>query len=657
MIYLVSNQTNAFGGEFTQVTLSAAIAMLDTLEFIGTDTETKGLDCFTKDLLTIQLGNKDIQIVFDIASYSGKIPPELKEYLNTSERLFILQNAKFDLQFLYRQGVVLKRVYDTMLVETILTIGLQEKGRDLKTIVKKYCDVDLDKSVRGEIITKGLNAAVIKYAAYDVVYLEDIMVKQMKQVKMLELENAVKLDNEFVKVLAYIEYCGIKLDWQKWKTKSLKDLEVVIEKKTELDNWLLENGHTKYFSGMLDMFSGKPDCILNWNSSQQVVALFESLGINCTIKDKGVEKKTVEEKAIGKFRKEFPILDLYFEYKAAVKLTSTYGMSWEKMINPVTYRIHTKFKQLMNTGRLSCGSSKENKPNLQNLPSDELTRSCFIAEPGNKYIAVDYSSQEQVILANFSQEENLLNFYKKGFKDMHSYVAFLMYPDIRKCTVEELVPESLFYIPKEHSEKRKLAKNAGFAINYGGNGATIAKNCNIPKADGEFVYKNYFEAFPGLKNYFDYMLDQSLHNHYILFNPITRRKLFLSPDEPVFKYAEDLADPYFWQRAEARSIRSEYNKSKSELQRKSQNYPIQGSAADCSKLAGVILFNQLIKRGLLFTVKIVNMVHDEFNVEAPEEIAEETSELVKNCMVAAGEQFCKFVKLGAEAQIGDHWLH
>ena len=64
MIYLVSNQTNAFGGEFTQVTLSAAIAMLDTLEFIGTDTETKGLDCFTKDLLTIQLGNKDIQIVF-----------------------------------------------------------------------------------------------------------------------------------------------------------------------------------------------------------------------------------------------------------------------------------------------------------------------------------------------------------------------------------------------------------------------------------------------------------------------------------------------------------------------------------------------------------------------------------------------------------------
>lgn len=657
MIYLVSNQTNAFGGEFTQVTLSAAIAMLDTLEFIGTDTETKGLDCFTKDLLTIQLGNKDIQIVFDIASYSGKIPPELKEYLNASERLFILQNAKFDLQFLYRQGVVLKKVYDTMLVETILTIGLQEKGRDLKTIVKKYCDVDLDKSVRGEIITKGLNAAVIRYAAYDVVYLEDIMIEQMKQVRRLKLDNAVKLDNEFVKVLAYIEYCGIKLDWRKWKAKSLKDLEDVSIKKKRLDDWLIENGHTKYFSGMFDMFTGQQDCILNWNSSQQVIGLFESLGINCTIKDKGVDKKTVEEKAIGKYRKDFPILDLYFDFKAAIKLTSTYGLSWEKMINPVTHRIHTNFKQIMNTGRLSSGDMSANKPNLQNLPSDELTRSCFIAEPGHKYIAVDYSSQEQIVLANFSGEKNLINFYRKGFKDMHSYVAFLMYPNIRKCTIEELEPHSLDYIKKDHPDLRYLAKTAGFAINYGGNGSTIAKNTGISKKEGEFVYNNYFSAFPGLKDYFDYVLDLALHNHYILFNSLTGRKLFISADEPVFKYAEEMADPYFWQRPNARSIQSEYNKSKSALQRKAQNYPIQGSSADCSKLAGIILFNQLIQKDLLFKVKIVNMVHDEFNVEAPEEIAEEISDLVVNCMKAAGIQFCKTIPLSAESQIGDHWLH
>lgn len=149
----------------------------------------------------------------------------------------------------------------------------------------------------------------------------------------------------------------------------------------------------------------------------------------------------------------------------------------------------------------------------------------------------------------------------------------------------------------------------------------------------------------------------ALKNHYILFNPITGRKLFISDEEPVFKYADDLADPYFWRRPDARSIQSEYNKSKSELQRKAQNYPIQGSSADISKLAGIILFNQLIQRNWLFKVKIVNMVHDEWNLEAPEEIAQEVSDLVVTCMKAAGEQFCKIVPLGAEAQIGDHWLH
>ena len=117
-----------------------------------------------------------------------------------------------------------------------------------------------------------------------------------------------------------------------------------------------------------DLFSGfddGPRCAINWNSPSQVIPFFEFVGINCTIKEKGKEKKTIEEKAIGKLRSEFPLLELYFDYKGAKKLTSTYGMNWESMINQKTYRIHTTFKQIMNTGRLSSGSKRENKPNLQ----------------------------------------------------------------------------------------------------------------------------------------------------------------------------------------------------------------------------------------------------------------------------------------------------
>jgi len=657
MIFLVSNQTNAFGGEFMQITLTEAIAMLKPLKYVGADTETSGLDCFTKGLLTIQLGNKDFQIVFDISSYAGRIPLELKNYLNSSEQIFLLQNAKFDLKFLYRQLVVLKHVYDTMLVEYILTMGLQYSGRDLKTLCQKYCNVDLDKSIRGEIITQGLTAAVIQYAATDVVYLEEIMTKQLEQAKVLGLMNAVKLDNEFVKVLAYIEYCGIKLDWPKWKKKAIQDLEVVRTKKEALNQWLLDNDFTRYFSGMQDLFTGQQECILNWDAPLQVVELFESIGINCTVMDKGERKKTVEEKAIGKFVTEFPILKLYFEYKAAAKLASTYGMSWEKMINPVTGRIHTSFQQLMVTGRLSCGNMRENKPNLQNLPSDHETRSCFISEPGFKYIAADYSAQESIILANFSQDTNLLEFYKKGFEDIHSYVAFLLFPEIRRCDLEDLTNDELKHIKAVHKEKRNIAKTAEFAIAYGGNGSTIAKNTGQSKAQGEFVYTSYFTAFKDLKQYFDCGMAQVERDHYILFNPLTGRKLFFSENEPFLRNKQEMADEFFKYRPSARSIESEYRKSASEVQRKSQNYRIQGSAADCSKLAGVIFFNQLIQKDLLFVVKMINMIHDEYNIEAPDEIADEMATLLVKCMEVAGTQFCKIVPLTADVEIGTYWIH
>ena len=175
MIYLVSNQLNAFENKFKQITIDESLNLLNNLSNIGLDTETEGLDCFQNKLLTLQLGNYDIQIVYDIASFSGIIPQQVKNFLNKNDKLYIIQNAKFDLKFLYRQDVYIKNVYDTMLAEFILTNGLQISGRDLATLCHKYCNVTLDKSIRGEIITKGLNYAVIQYAAYDVVYLEDIM--------------------------------------------------------------------------------------------------------------------------------------------------------------------------------------------------------------------------------------------------------------------------------------------------------------------------------------------------------------------------------------------------------------------------------------------------------------------------------------------------
>ena len=473
MIYLVSNVIGAFEGEFTQISVDESLKLLDPLKFVGTDTETTGLDCHTKSLLTLQLGCRDFQIVYDISSFGGRIPAKVKEYLEDPYRIFILQNAKFDLKFFYKQKIILKYVYDTFLAEQIITHGLQYGDRGLDKLVMKYYpdQPGLDKTIRGQIITKGLTKEVITYAANDVIYLEGIMEKQLQKAKELDLEKCIELDNLFVKVLAYVEFCGMKLDWEKWKEKSLKDLNDTKERKQILDNWVLENGYIEHSDGMLDIFTQQLSCNINWDSQKQVIPFFEKLGIKCEIVDKGEKKKSIDAKKVLALQKDnFPVLPLYLDYKESVTLTNTFGLNWEKFINPITGRVHSVFRQIQDTGRMASGEKPDLKngylgaPNFQNLPAGKETRSCFVAEKGNKIAAIDYSSQEQRILANFSKVETLLNFYKKGLSDMHSYVAFLMYPHIRPCELEDITNDTLIYIKKNFHEQRNLAKNAGFAI-------------------------------------------------------------------------------------------------------------------------------------------------------------------------------------------------
>lgn len=300
MIYLVSNQSFLHDSNMYKIiSLEAAIEMLQPLNEIGLDTETEGLDVYTKRLLSIQLGNFDFQILFDISSFNNIIPPKLAAFLHKSNKLFILQNAKFDLKFFFKQGIIILRVFDTMLAEYILTNGLQYSGRDLASLGMKYCNVYLDKSIRGQIKNLGLTEKVIQYSADDVKYLSIIKEKQLEKAKELDLLNAISLDNSFVIVLAYVEFCGIKLNLEKWLKRTHVSKLKVLELKIELNNILLKEGKFKYFTGMQDMFTGEYECILNWDSPKQVLNLFKEYGINVVIKDKGINKETIDSKVLS----------------------------------------------------------------------------------------------------------------------------------------------------------------------------------------------------------------------------------------------------------------------------------------------------------------------------------------------------------------------
>lgn len=665
MIFFISGQQKIFeSNDIVQCSVEDSLRYLNNLNVIGVDTETTGFDPYINKILSLQLGNKEHQFVIDATTIDIQA---YKKLLENRDKLFIFQNAKFDLRFLYHHRIVVNNIYDTYLAEAVLYTGIKSARKGLDFLANKYCNVTLDKTIRGKIHKEGLSDRVIIYAAEDVEYLEDIMNSQNKELDAKDLQIALRLDNLFVKVLAYIEYSGIYLDRDKWKAKMVKDKERFLEAKKSLDKWILDSNLYKYIESQLDLFSTERSCTINWASQKQVIPLFKELGINTETLDSvtGKIKNSVDASILVPQKDKSPILPIYLEYKRAEKVISTYGDSFLKQINFKTNRIHSSFTQIMDTGRLSCGGKNkgtgEEYINLQNIPSDSETRSCFTAMPGNKLINADYSGQEQIVFANWSMDKDLLDFYDRDLGDMHSFIASKIFRELNELSLDE--------IKTKHKSKRQIAKAAGFAINYGGNGSTIATNLGLPEHEGDSIYKAYFDAFPGINSYFDKCKKQVIKDGFVLFNNITRRKSYVDFYEE-YKTQENSINSEFWEQYRSHKERNtkefynyykpkirEYFKMKGTMERKSLNYPIQGSSAEITKLACVKIFDYLQNNNLLFNVLFSNVVHDEVMLECSEELATEIAKVTGKCMEEAGAVWCKRVPLKADPCIVDYWSH
>ena len=315
MIYLVSKQQRLFNNKFYEVIdIEKALDIIKDWKVIQVDSETNGKDSHINDFLCVQLGNKKagIQLIIDTSTI------DIKLFKNKLENtLCILQNGKFDIQFFFNYSIILRNVYDTMVVEQFLHLGypsglaftpeeynkrecnypykeiidkktgqlLYRLSYALNAIAKHRLGIDIDKTVRGEIIWRGLDDSVIKYAAKDVMYLEDIMKSQVAELK--RITNALigaKIECWFVPVVAYLEWCGIKLDVEKWKYKMLKDKEHLQESIEALNNYVINHPKLKnkytYINRQGDLFTGfdlTPKCIIKWSSSSQVIEVAKTL--------------------------------------------------------------------------------------------------------------------------------------------------------------------------------------------------------------------------------------------------------------------------------------------------------------------------------------------------------------------------------------------
>lgn len=532
MIYLVSRNKSLFGSSYyKEVDFSTAIQVLQPLKLVQFDTETQGLDPFTKKLLTVQLGNRENQVVFDWTTLTAEEKLQLKEHLESDNIILLGWNLLFDLGFCYVNDIWPKHIWDGMIADQLIFLGmpralaidqydgqfgyepiLDDRGNlkhyelsySLKAAAKRWCNLDIDKSVRGKIINEGLTEEVIVYAAGDVTHLEDIKIEQEKEIARQDLSKAIEFECEFVKSLAYVKHCGIHLDETKWKAKMAKDLANKEQALQELNDyvvnldkqeWIYRTCTTKHdiekvkalhfeyeknigkeevwkyhIKGKFtktdlqgDLWSGfntEPQCTINWDSSQQIIPLFEILGIQTHTFDKKTkkEKKSIEEKQIAPQQGRFPIIKIFLRYQGAAKVVSTYGDNWLKAINPVTGRIHAELHPIgTDTCRVSSGGGVY-RLNLQNLPHDAETRACFTAEKGSKWISCDYQSQESRLIASVSRDQAMIDLFEKGCGDVHSLVAYMSYPDIipRDTKIED--------IKKKYHQQRQDAKGIEFAV-------------------------------------------------------------------------------------------------------------------------------------------------------------------------------------------------
>lgn len=541
MIYLVTGQRALFESEtYKVISVEESLKLLNTLTIVGLDTETEGLDPWTKGLKSIQLGNYEFQIIIDTTTIS---PLVYKEYLE-SDRLFIGWNLKFDLKFLFRQGIVPKRVWDGYLAERLMWLGYPPgfHSLSLKSAGENYLGIELDKSVRGKIIYAGLTEDVIVYSANDVKYLEKIMRLQYEELVKKGLEKAIIYENKFVLPLAYCEYCGIKLDVNKWKAKMQKDEERVKNALAKCNEWFIKNEpKSKYIfiDRQGDFFNGfnlEPQVTLNWNSAKQLIPIFKKYGVDVTTENKenGGTKDSIDAKSLKPQKDKCSLIPLYLEYKEAVKVTSTYGENFLKQVNPVSGRIHTNYQQMgADTTRLTSGgkdkAAKIEYINLLNLPANAETRACFVAEEGNKWISIDYSGQETYLMASIANDEAIIKELTEGSGDIHSLTAYMSYHEIpRNTPIKE--------IKKKYHNLRQEAKGIEFAINYGGDANTISKNKGIPIEEAKKIYNSYMSGFKGLKKYQDFRRKDWFNKGYILLNNLTGHKAY------IYDYKELLED-------------------------------------------------------------------------------------------------------------------
>lgn len=623
MIYLVAPYTFVDKECFQSATVEEVLEYFENHEVISVDTETRGRDPHTKKILSLQLGDFENQFVIDVRHTNILL---FKDLLETKTCIF--QNAKFDYKFLKKAGIIVEHIIDIMLAECVIYAGYEKWGYGLDKLAKRYLNIDLDKSTRGDFFKlkdEPFNEYQITYAANDVKILEPIWIKQRELLEKYGLTYTALLEFDVVKALGDIEYNGIAFNKKAWLANTAihqsrliiieNELDILVSTTPELQKFV-----PKYVQTNLFDFEER-SINLNYASPSQMKEVVRALNLYII---------NTNEKELEKVS-HIPFVAKLLEYRKEAKIVSTYGEAFLNYINPKTKRIHTSFWQIVSTGRISSGSKDDTAPNLQNIPASNSFRNCFTASPGYLWVGCDYSGQELALMADGSGEKGFIDVLNKG-EDLHCFAGSMMFGRT---------------ITKADKEDRQKAKTINFGKPYGMGPSKFANTLGCSLEEADKLFKLYAKSFPDLNKWLDSQSKLAKSRGYSeTFSPCKRKRWY----------------PKIHQ---ARRLREQEDKDwkailtiEGEIERNGSNHPIQGSGADICKEALVEVRKYILalnKQHNKEVARLLCTVHDAIDTEVLEEFAEEFAKEKERIMIECGNKYVTKVSMKVDTTITKVW--
>ena len=567
------------------------LARLEQADLFAFDTETTSLDYSLAQIVGVSFAVSPGSAAYIPLAHAYPGVPEqlnrdqvleqLRPLLENPLKAKLGQNLKYDSHVLSNHGIKLQGLaHDTMLESYVVNSTATKHNMD--DLAKTYLGVS---TIHYEDVAgKGLKQIPFQqvpieqaapYAAEDAditLRLHQVLMAKLQQTPSL-LALYSELEIPLINVLQRIESQGV-----------LIDSDMLAQQSFELTT------HINALEQQAHDLAGR---VFNLGSPKQIQEIFYDEQKLPILKKTPKGQPSTEESVLQELAIDYPLPKLILEHRSLSKLKSTYTDKLPQQVDRQTGRIHTSYHQAVAaTGRLSSSN-----PNLQNIPIRSVEgrkiRQAFIAPPGYKIVAADYSQIELRIMAHLSADEGLLKAFSAGL-------------DVHTATAAEVFGVELDQVT---TDLRRSAKAINFGLIYGMSAFGLAQQLGLSRSQAQSYIDLYFSRYPGVKNYMETIRELAHEQGYV--ETLFGRRLYLP------------------EIASRNAARRQY------AERTAINAPMQGTAADIIKRAMLSTDQWLISEKP--DAKMIMQVHDELVFEIADDQLEHCTAKIRNLMCSAAE--------------------